>query len=92
MGKGGQFCTWSFPPPPPSCTHAHAHAHMHMHMHTALHIQMFTLSDVVSAASLETVTEGLRSVDGMEAAADSLRTAAGWGGAVVTTEALTTAA
>ena len=40
---------------------------------------MFTLSDV-------------EAVNGMEAAADSLGTAAGWGGAAVTTEGLATAA
>ena len=56
--------------------------------------QMFTLSDVVCAVSSEVVTEGLESVDGMEAAVDSLGlgTAAGWGGVVVTTEALAMAA
>ena len=79
--------SWSVPPPLPSCTHAHAHAHahctlhmqsaLHMYMHTALHIQMITLSEVVPAASLEAVTEGLTSVDGREAATESLGTAAG---------------
>jgi hypothetical protein len=54
---------------------------------------MLTLSDVVSAASLKAVTEGLRSADGIiEAAADNLGTAARWGGPAVTTEALATAA
>jgi len=53
---------------------------------------MLTLSDVVSAASLQAVAEGLRFVDGIEAAADNLGTAARWGGAAVTTEALATAA
>ena len=52
---------------------------------------MLTLRDVVSAASLKAVAEGLRSADGIEAAADNLGTAARWGGAVVTTEALATA-
>ena len=55
---------------------------------------MFTLSDVVCAVSSKVVAEGLESVDGMEAAVDSLGlgTAAGWEGVVVTTEALAMAA
>tara|TARA_B100000795_G_scaffold84009_1_gene61000 strand:- start:809 stop:976 length:168 start_codon:yes stop_codon:yes gene_type:complete len=55
---------------------------------------MFTLSDVLCAVSSEVVAEGLESVDGMEAAVDSLGlgTAAGWGCVVVTTEALAMAA
>jgi len=53
---------------------------------------MLTLSDVVSATSLKAVAEGLRSVDGIEAAADNLGTATRWEGAAVTTEALATAA
>ena len=71
-------------------------------MHTAdatctyikAHRQMFTLSDVVCAVNSEVVAEGLASVDGIEAAVDSLSlgTAAGWGGVVVTTEALAMAA
>ena len=53
----------------------------------------FTFSEVVFTASLE-ATEGLRSVDIMEGAVDSLGlgTAAGWGGAALTTEAFETAA
>ena len=55
---------------------------------------MHTFSEVVFTATLEAVTEGLRSVDIMEGAVDSLGlgTAAGWGGAAVTTEAFETAA
>ena len=55
---------------------------------------IFTFSEVVFTASLEAVTEGLRSVDIMEGAVDSLGlgTAAGWGGAALTTEAFETAA
>ena len=53
-----------------------------------MHMHVFTLSDMVSAAA-----EGLRSVDGVEAVVNSLGlgTAAGWGGAPVTAEALATA-
>ena len=52
-------------------------------------MHVFTLSDMVSAAA-----EGLRSVDGVEAVVNSLGlgTAAGWGGAALTTEAFETAA
>ena len=46
----------------------------------------------LSAPSLQAVAEGLRSAGGMEAATRSLGTAAGWGGAAATTEALATLA
>ena len=76
-------------------------ARMHTaHMHTAdatctytkAHRQMFTLRDVVCAVSSEVVAEGLESVDSMTVDNLGLETAAGWGGAVVTTEALAMAA
>ena len=58
---------------------------MHMHM------QMLTLSGVVSAASfLQAVAEGLRPFDGMVAEPHSLGITAGSGAAAATTEALVT--
>ena len=55
---------------------AHAHCTCTLHMHTVLCIHNFTLSDVVSdlvsAASWEAAAEGVRSVDGMGAASESL--------------------
>jgi|TARA_B110000093_G_C12794779_1_gene336235 hypothetical protein len=53
---------------------------------------MFTFSEAVSVAISEAVVEGLRSVDGIEAAAHSLGTTAGSGAAAATTEALATVA
>ena len=55
-------------------------------------IRVLTSSNVVSAASWEAAEEGLRPDDCREAAAESLGTAAAWGGAAVTTKGLETAA
>ena len=55
-------------------------------------VHMPCASVTLSAASLQAVAEGLRSAGGMEAATRRLGTAAGWGRAAATTEALATVA